>query len=102
MKELTEYRKNGFHWKVIFRVQDIAISESQYGYEVFRVQRHNGREIGGKWCDPAEFAPSNEQWGSLGWTYPKWDEAKTKADELIIALLEKTIAENAELKIPAA
>lgn len=70
MKLLSDYKKNGYHWRIIMRVGDVAMAEADRGgFEVFRVQSHQGREIAGKWCEPAEYPPSNEQWGSKGWSY---------------------------------
>lgn len=71
MKPLTEYKKNGYRWSIIMRIGDIAMAhgDKSGGYEVFHVQSHNGREIAGKWCEPAEYPPSNEQWGSKGWSF---------------------------------
>ena len=84
MKKLTRYRsKNGYEWNVIERRGDIALAHGgSIGFEVFEVQSHNGREIGGKWCEPAEFAPSNEQWGSKGWSFKREEPAREKFDEL--------------------
>lgn len=84
MKKLTRYRsKNGYEWNVIERRGDIALAHGgSIGFEVFEVQSHNGREIGGKWFEPAEFAPSNEQWGSKGWSFKSEQPAREKFDEL--------------------
>jgi hypothetical protein len=84
MKKLTHYRsRNGYPWSVIERRGDIALADGgSIGWEVFEVQSHNGREIGGKWCEPAEYAPSNEQWGAKGWSFKREDKAREKFDEL--------------------
>ena len=85
MKLLTRYKsRNGYEWIVIDRRGNIALSKSggNVGFEVFEVQSHNGREIGGKWCEPAEYAPSNEQWGSKGWSFQTEELARKKFDEL--------------------
>lgn len=84
MKTLTSYRsRSGYPWTIIGRVGDIALADGgSIGFEVFEVQSHNGREIGGKWCEPAEYAPSNEQWGSKGWSFKDETKAREKFAEL--------------------
>ena len=84
MKKLTQYRsKNGFPFIVIYRQGNIAMADGgSIGFEVFEVQSHNGREIGGKYFPPAEFAPSNEQWGAKGWSYKTREAALAKFEEL--------------------
>jgi hypothetical protein len=77
MKQLTEYKKNGYEFKLIKRDGDIAIflgekitefengwKETSENWEVIHIQSHQGREIHGKHFEPAEFPPSNEQWGT--------------------------------------
>jgi len=84
MKLLTEYKRNGFTWQLVTRKGNAAIFQSQYGFEVIQIQSHNGRTIGGNYCEPAEYPPSNEQWGSKGWTYriDQLEEAKIKLSTL--------------------
>jgi len=69
MKQLTEYKRNGLTWQLLTRKGNAAIFQSRYGYEVIVIQSHNGRTIAGNYCEPAEYPPSNEQWGSKGWSY---------------------------------
>ena len=85
MKKLTQYRsRNGYHWNIIERTGDIALAYGgSIGFEVFEVQSHDGREIGGKWCEPAEYAPSNEQWGTKGFSFKNEKPAREKFAELI-------------------
>lgn len=84
MKILTNYRsKGGYPWKIIERQGDIALAESGIGYEVIIIQRHNGREIHGNWFEPAEYAPSTEQWGTKGWSFKRLGKAKEKFEELL-------------------
>lgn len=88
MNALTSYRKNGHDFSLVIRSGDIAIfhGRSLTGqsetFEVIHVQRHNGREIAGAFLPPAEFPPSNNQWGSKGWTYPDKASAETKFETL--------------------
>lgn len=75
MKELTKYQKNGYRFTLHCRSGNIAIFHGKLGgagapsWEVIHIQSHNGLVIGGKEVEPAEFAPSNEEWGSKGWSY---------------------------------
>ena len=82
MKTLTKYKKNGIDWNVIKRINNIAVAESQRGYEVIIIQSHNGRTIAGNYCEPAEYPPSNEQWGSKGWSYSLLVDANDKFNTL--------------------
>ncbi len=84
MKELKQYRsKGGYPFKIIARSGNIALADGgSVGFEVFEVQSHQGREINGKWCEPAEYAPSNEQWGTKGWSFANASQARAKFNEL--------------------
>lgn len=84
MKKLTNYRsKGGYEFTIIDRRGDVALADGgSVGFEVFEVQSHDGREIGGRWCDPAEYPPSNEQWGSKGWSFKSEEKAREKFEEM--------------------
>jgi hypothetical protein len=84
MKQLTQYRKHGKDFLLIKRLGNIGLfKENKYNsYEVIIIQSHNGREIMGNVIPPAEFAPSDESWGSKGWTYTIEADALKKFDEL--------------------
>jgi hypothetical protein len=82
MKTLTKYKRNGIEWNIINRINNIAVAESERGYEVIIVQSHNGRTIAGNYCEPAEYPPSNEQWGSKGWSYSLLVDANEKFNTL--------------------
>ena len=82
MKILTQYKKNGIDWNIIKRINNIAIAESTHGYEVIVTQSHNGRTIAGNYCEPSEYPPSNEQWGSKGWSYSLLVDASDKFNQL--------------------
>jgi len=75
MNKLTEYKRNGFHYKILKRSGDYGLfhgkSKDCETFEVIKIQSHNGRAIYGKTFPPSEFPPSNEQWGSYGWTFTK-------------------------------
>ena len=87
MKKLTIYKKNGFEFSVVERVGNVARAIGRKGkvenHEVFHVQSHNGREIAGNFAEAAEYPPSNEQWGSKGWTYSGEDQAKEAFWDLV-------------------
>lgn len=84
MKQLTQYRKHGNDFLLIKRSGNVGLfKENKYNsYEVIIIQSHNGREIMGNVIPPAEFAPSDESWGSKGWTYTIEADALKKFDEL--------------------
>lgn len=58
-------------------------------WEVIEIQSHNGREIAGKHFEPAEYPPSNEQWGVKGWTCTSQEEALAKFEEIMKITSEK-------------
>jgi len=82
MKKLTDYSKNGRRWYVADRLADVAIATDGQGHsEVFHVQSHNGRIINGATVEPAEYPPSNEQWGSLGWSFSDGVKARARFNQ---------------------
>jgi hypothetical protein len=87
MKKLTEYKKNGRTWIVQKRVNDIAMAVdagNPRNHEVFIVQSHNGMERHGSWIEPAEYTPSNEEWGSKGWSFMDRKSALRRFVELVV------------------
>lgn len=84
MKVLTEYTKNGHRFTQYCRAGNLAIFHGRAikgkseTWEVIHIQSHNGREIGEKFFEPAEFPPSNEQWGRLAWTFTNPDLARDR------------------------
>jgi hypothetical protein len=92
MKQLTQYRKHGHDFLLIKRSGNVGLfKESKYNsYELIIIQSHNGREIMGNIIPPQEYPPSNEQWGSKGWTFTIEADALKNFDELCeIALTSK-------------
>ena len=92
MKKLqNQYSRRGFLYDLIHREQDIVlcsqtskITNRVTGYEVFKVQSHDGRIApNGLFVEPSEFPPSDEQWGRLGWSYYTQEKALKKFDELV-------------------
>jgi len=88
---LIAYGKNGFEFNLVVRRGDLAIfkgvsrANGNESFELIRIQSHNGREIAGKVCPPAEYPPSNEQWGSKGWTFTTLDLAESRMKEMEVA-----------------
>lgn len=88
MKRLTEYTKNKYEFRLVQRVADYAIflglkeKSPARNYEVIKIQSHQGREIHGKSFPPAEYPPSDSQWGTQGWTYPTFRQAQEKLHSL--------------------
>jgi len=82
MKKLTQYAKNGYDFKIIQRENNFAIARgesrisSAINWEVIEIQSHNGLTMRGVFIPPAEFAPSNEQFGIKGWTASNEEQAK--------------------------
>jgi len=83
-----QFDKKGFTYKQIKRVGDKAIYEQtkkgQTGktFEVVKINRHNGYELGGQKIPPGEAYTSTSQWGTAGWTHRTLGEAETKFKKL--------------------
>lgn len=73
MNKLTEYKRNGFSFQLVKRIGGFAFFHGKRkdinAYEVIKIQSNNGRTIAGKSFPPSEFPPSNEQWGTYGWSF---------------------------------
>jgi hypothetical protein len=85
MKILSKNIQNkGFIYKQIKREGDKAIYEQTKkgfkfkNYEVVKISRHNGYEIGGQYIAPAETYPGASQWGVNGWTFSDLKDAEKK------------------------
>jgi hypothetical protein len=72
----TQFRHNGFAYKQVVREGDAAIYEQTWSgcpnpsisYEVIRIRRRDGFQIGGRFVEPAEVYPRSESWGVDGFT----------------------------------
>lgn len=89
MKPLeTEFTYRGFAYRQIAREGDIALfeqkkeSHKRIFYEVVKVRRHDGFKIAGKTCPPAEYYPSDHEWGTHGWSFSDRKFADRKYQEL--------------------
>lgn len=84
MKPLESYKKNGHTFTLYCRYAMLAIFHGKRTggnsetWEVIHIQSHNGREVHGAWCEPAEYPPSNEQWGSKGWSFSTPEAARER------------------------
>jgi hypothetical protein len=93
MKTLIEYKKHGRTFKLLNRIGNIGMFQAEhengrFDCEIIQIQSHQGRECFGKTFPPAEYPPSTNQWGTLGWT------AISPADAARI-FREKTTTRNA-------
>jgi hypothetical protein len=86
----TRFRHNGFDYRQIARKADAAIYEQRWTgcvepsvcYEVIRIKRREGFEIGGRFVGPAEIYPNSEAWGTDGFTLTDRDAAFAKLSAL--------------------
>jgi hypothetical protein len=86
----TQFRRDGFNYEQIAREGDAAIYKQSWNgcrnpsvcYEVIRVRRREGFEIGGRFVEPAEIYPNSEAWGVDGFTLTDKDAAVAKLREL--------------------
>lgn len=102
MKTLTSYSKNGYDFSLHKRVGNLAIfiGISRLGsppnFELIEIQSHNGRQMKftnkdtGKvtesFAEPAEYPPSDSQWGTKGWTFQTGDAAHARMNEMLSPL----------------
>lgn len=86
----STYKKNTFHYELVTRDGDLAIFKQQLrpgvgclAFEVIRIRVAPALTIMGKDVPEREIAPSNEDFGSYGWSYPTLAKAKGKYHELL-------------------
>jgi hypothetical protein len=85
-----EFRRGGFQYRQIARERNAAIyeqhwtgcAESSVCYEVIRIRRREGFQIGGRFVEAAEHYPRSEAWGTDGFTLTDKDTAFVKLCEL--------------------
>ena len=86
----TQFRRNGFDYRQIAREGHAAIYEQTWSgcrnpiisYEVIRIRRREGFQIGGRFVEPAEIYPNSETWGTDGFTVTDKEAAFAKVREL--------------------
>jgi hypothetical protein len=87
----TRFRSDGFQYRQIAREQNAAIYEQTWSgcaepsacYEVIRIRRRDGFQIGGRFVQPAEVYPNSDAWGVDGFTFTDKDAAFAKLRELV-------------------
>jgi hypothetical protein len=81
-----QFRRDGFTYRQICREGDFAIyrqsNKHSEAFEVIRIRRRDGFEIGGRFVEPAEIYPTSEAWGVDGWTLPDENSAFRKLREI--------------------
>ena len=97
MKQLTEYSRNGYQFKLIKRVGQFCIflgtkpDSSCLNYEVVRIRttkdttlnftKPEGEKVEVE-CHAKEYEPCNNKWGVDGWTYSSLHDAEEKLKAL--------------------
>ena len=84
------FRCGGFNYREIAREGETAIYEQSWGdcadpsvcFEVIRIRRREGFQIGARFVEPAAFYPNSEAWGVDGFTLTKKDAAFRKFREI--------------------
>lgn len=71
----TRFRHSGFEYRQIARQGEAAIyeqtwkgNETSAAFEVIRIRRREGFQIGGRLVEPAEVYPNSKSWGVDGFT----------------------------------
>ena len=85
-----EFRHNRFTYRQIAREGDAAIYEQTWNdcrgpsvsYEVIRIRRREGFQIGGRSIEAAEVYPNSEAWGVDGFTVSHKDAAFQKLKQM--------------------
>lgn len=84
----TEFKKKGFTYKQVKREGGKAIfhqtrpGSSISNYEVVKIGRHNGYNMGGSYIAPAETYPGSSLWGISGWTCQSLEAAEQRYQTL--------------------
>jgi hypothetical protein len=85
-----EFRRDGFTFRQIAREGNAAIYEQTWNgcpnpsvcYEVIRIRRREGFQIGARFIEPGEVYPNSEAWGVDGFTLTDKDAAFAKLRDL--------------------
>jgi hypothetical protein len=86
----TRFRRGGFTYRQIVRDDDRAIYEQSWNsppmrsvcYEIIRIRRRDGFQIGGRFVEAAEIYPRSEDWGRDGLTLLSRQAAFEKLREI--------------------
>jgi hypothetical protein len=85
-----QFRRDGFTFRQIAREGDAAVYEQSWNgcpdpsvcYEVIRIRRRDGFQIGRRFIEPAEVYPNSEAWGTDGFTVTDKETAFAKLREM--------------------
>ncbi len=85
-----QFRRGGFDYREIAHEGNAATyaqtwrgcSEPSVCYEVIRIRRRDGFQIGGRFVEPAEVYPNSGAWGVDGFTLTDRDAAFAKLREI--------------------
>ena len=85
-----EFRRDGFDYLQITREGNASIYEQRWVgcsspsvcYEVIRIRRREGFQIGARFIEPGEVYPNSEAWGVNGFTRTDKDAAFAKLRDL--------------------
>jgi hypothetical protein len=88
---LKEFQRGGFTYRQIAREGDAAIYQQTWNgcpnpsvsYEVIRIRRRQGFQIGARFVEPAEVYPNSEAWGLDGFTVQDKETAFRKLREIV-------------------
>jgi len=84
----AEFKKKGFNYTCVRRDGMKAIylqtrDDSHINnYEVVKLGRHDGYEMGGVTIEPAETYPGSSLWGIAGWTCTTLEDANNRYNAL--------------------
>jgi hypothetical protein len=86
----TRFRRGGFEFRQVGREGNASIYEQIWlggpepsvCYEVIRIRRRDGFQIGTRFVEPAELYPNSEAWGVYGFTVTNKAVAFAKLREL--------------------
>ena len=86
----TQFRHDGFDYRQIAREGDVALYEQKWRgcpdpnvcFEVVRIRRRDGFQIGSTFVEPAEVYPRSEAWGTDGFTLTDKDAAFKKFQQM--------------------
>jgi hypothetical protein len=88
-----QFRRDGFTFRQIAREENAAIYEQTWNgcrnasvcYEVIRIRRREGFQIGDRYVESAEVYPKSEDWGVDGFTLTDKDAAFAKLRQITAA-----------------
>ncbi len=88
------YKKNGYEFKLVSRIGDVAIFEqhsegSVIAYEVFEVRKQKETQFGDIHYEAKERVPSNEEWGTNAYTVHTIEQANIRATEIHQTILNR-------------